>query len=283
MSADPTEYRRESRRGWGRAAAGWSRERAAFERNTMPVSAALVEAVSPQPGHTLLELAAGVGDTGYLALELAQPGGRLITTDFSPEMLTVAQERAAELGITERVRFKQVDAESIDLDAASVDGVLCRWGYMLMADPGAALRETRRVLRPGGRVALAAWAAPEENPWMAIQNQVMVELGVAEPSAPGAPGPFAWGEPGTAESFLEQAGFADVEARPVDFAFAFGSLDEHWDFKRATSRFLAETLDRHPDAADRVRAVLDERLGRYRHPDGSLALPARTWIAAATA
>lgn len=281
--SDEVDYRKASRTGWGQAAAGWAEQRAAFERNTMPVSAALAEAIAPQPGHTILELAAGIGDTGYLALELAQPGGELITTDFAPEMLTAAQARAEELGVADRVRFKQVDAESIDLDAASVDGVLCRWGYMLMLDPGAALRETRRVLRPGGRVALAAWAAAADNPWMTAQNELIAELGFAGPVTPGEPGPFAWSEAGTAERFLEEAGFADVEAHRLPFSFRFASFDEHWTFKLGTSRFLRETLDRHPGAEEQVREALRERLAPQAAADGSLTLPAETWVAAATA
>ena len=54
-----------------------------------------------------------------------------------------------------------LDAEQMDLDDDSVDAAVCRWGYMLMADPAAALRETRRVLRDGGALAFAVWAAPE--------------------------------------------------------------------------------------------------------------------------
>src|SRR5919198_3735025 len=131
----------------------------------MPVSAWMVEAIDPQPGHTVLELAAGTGDTGLLAAELIEPGGTLICSDFAPEMLATAQRRAEELGIR-NVRFRQIDAETaIDLEAASVDGVLCRWGYMLMIDPGTALQETRRVLKSGGRLALAAWTGPEDNLW----------------------------------------------------------------------------------------------------------------------
>ena len=113
----------------------------------MPVSTWMVEAIQPQPGDTLLELAAGPGDTGFLAAELIAPGGTLITSDLAPEMLMVAQRRAKALGL-ENVRFKQIDAEtSIDIEAASLDGVLCRWGYMLMADPVTALVQTRRVSR----------------------------------------------------------------------------------------------------------------------------------------
>src|SRR3712207_671036 len=136
----------------------------------MPVSVWMVEAINPQPGHTVLELAAGLGDTGFLAAELVAPGGTLICSDFSPEMLSAAQERAARLGIR-NVRFRQIDAETaIDQPAASVDGVLCRWGYMLMADPDTALRETRRVLKRGARVALAVWASPQDNQWSRIPS-----------------------------------------------------------------------------------------------------------------
>jgi ubiquinone/menaquinone biosynthesis C-methylase UbiE len=79
---------------------------------------------------------------------------RLITTDFSPAMLEAARRRGAELGVA-NVDYRVIDAERIELHDDSVDGVLCRFWYMLMADPAAAFAETRRVLRPGGRLALA--------------------------------------------------------------------------------------------------------------------------------
>src|SRR3954462_9015924 len=87
----------ESRDRWIRAAAGWEARADQFARDTLPVSAWMVEAIAPQPGHTVLDLAAGLGDTGYLAAELIQPGGTLITSDFAPEMLAAAQRRGKDL------------------------------------------------------------------------------------------------------------------------------------------------------------------------------------------
>jgi ubiquinone/menaquinone biosynthesis C-methylase UbiE len=88
---------------------------------------------------------------------------RLISSDFSPTMLDEARKRGAERGI-ENVEYEVIDAVKIELEDDSVDGVLCRFGYMLMHDAEAALAETRRVLRPGGRVAFSVWASPERNP-----------------------------------------------------------------------------------------------------------------------
>ena len=105
-------------------------------------------------------------------------------------MVEVARRRGAELGL-ENVDYRVIDAEQIELQADSVDGVLCQSGYMLMADPAAALSETRRVLRPGGRLALSVWGAPEQNPWASIGGRLLVERGHLPPPEPGAPGVFS--------------------------------------------------------------------------------------------
>ena len=91
----------------------------------------------------------------------------MISTDFAPEMVDVAR-RYGEAGGLTNVEHRVMDAENMDIDDDSVDGVVCRYGYMLMADPAAALKETRRVLKDGGPLAFAVWAVPERNPWVAV-------------------------------------------------------------------------------------------------------------------
>lgn len=284
MTFDPAEYRVQARKRWGAQASGWRRHADALRHATMPVTAWMVEAVAPQPGHEILELAAGPGDVGFLAAELIRPGGTLICSDVAPEMLTAAQERAKELAIG-NVRFLQVDAESIDLPAAGVDAVLCRWGYMLLADPEAGLRETRRVLKPGGRVALAAWTTREENLWLSAAMRELIERGLMEPPGPDDPGPFAWAPEGRIAETLDAAGFDDVEVDTVEFAMRYPrGVEQWWDTTYDTSTHFHERVDALDDATrTELRAAVTERFARHIGPDGTLTLPARTWVAVASA
>jgi SAM-dependent methyltransferase len=279
----PEDYTKESRARWGSVARGWSARAEAMARQTMPVSVWLVDALGLQPGHDVLELAAGTGEVGFLAAEQIAPGGTLISSDFAPEMITAAQARAERLGIT-NVRFRQIDAEGIDQPAASLDGVICRWAYMLMADPEAALRETRRVLRPGARVALAAWTSPTENPWASLPIGEIIDRGHVEAPQPGMPGQYAWGRVGTIEERLEAAGFAEPEVDTIDFAHRFDSFDEWIATERDLSMMLSGTLA-DLDAAERddVIATVRDKALPYVQEDGSIVLPARTWVAAASA
>lgn len=282
MGYDPADYRRQSVERWGRAAAGWSTQRACFQAAARPVSTWLVEAIEPQPGHRVLELAAGPGDTGLLAAELIAPGGTLVSTDASQAMVDVARARAAELGV-DNVEFRTMDAEWIDLPTASVDGVIARWGYMLLADPATALRETRRVLRPGGRVALSAWTGPQDNPSASVPKEELAAMGGLSPD-PAEPNMFAFRDPATIRELLEDAGFADVAIDQIDIAWHFEDLDACWDTQLDISPGLARGVGAlTPAQRDDLRGAIDARLSRYVAPDRSLVLPGRTHVAAASA
>jgi SAM-dependent methyltransferase len=274
-----TEYRKESRRRWRTVSAGWEKHADLIRRETMPVSTWMLEAIAPQPGHQLLEIAAGIGDTGFLAAELIEPGGMLITSDLVPEMLSAAQRRAEALGVR-NVRFRQIDAEVIDQPAASLDGVIGRWGYMLMADAEAALRDTRRVLKPGGRLALAAWGDPEDNPWTVLPGLELIERGLVEPMPPG-PGQFAWAPAGTTEEHLEAAGFVEFEVESLPFTIRYPSVEAWWEATNDMSLRVQERSSRDQD--DEIVEALRARARPWTAEDGSLAVPARTWVAAGTA
>jgi SAM-dependent methyltransferase len=276
-------YRKDSRARWGVQAKGWSAHAEQIGRQTMPVSVWMVDALRLQPGQEILELAAGTGEVGFLAAEQVVPGGTLISSDFAPEMITAAQARAEQLGIT-NVRFRQIDAEGIDQPAASLDGVLCRWGYMLMADGEAALRETRRVLKPGARVALAAWTGAAENPWASIPMAELVARGHVERPDPALPGQFAWARAGTIEEHLDAAGFTEYEVDTVDFAYTYPSVDEWLAVNRALSGMLRMALEELPaDEVEDWAASVREQAIPYVQEDGSVLLPARSWVAAAAA
>ncbi len=283
MDDSAAAYRSASLQRWARAAAGWGMHRELMQAAFRPVSGWLVDAIEPQPGHRVLELAAGPGDTGFLAAELIAPGGTLISSDFAEEMLDVARARAAELGIA-NVEFQAINAESIDLPTAELDGVIARWGYMLFADPAAALRETRRVLRPGGRVALAAWTAPEENPWTAVaMEEVRAMAGIEEPDLD-APNMFAFRDPQRIRSFLEDTGFTDIAIEQIGVELRYDDLDSWWDIALDISTSLAEPVGAlTPAQRDDLRDAIDARLAPYVAQDGSVTLPGRTHVAAASA
>jgi SAM-dependent methyltransferase len=141
-------------------------------------------------------------------------------------MAEIARRRSAELGLT-NVEHSIVDAEQIELADHSVDGVLCRWGYMLMPDPAAALAETRRVLRPGGRLALSVWSSGARNPWISVAGGILAARGHMPAPEPGEPGMFVLGDEGLLRELIENAGFANVRIDEVAVHSNYPSVDEY--------------------------------------------------------
>ena len=225
----------------------WAKRSSQIEQVAAPVREWLVGELAPSDGDVILELAAGVGDTGFDAAELLGDEGRLISSDFSPKMLEEARHRGAERGVR-NADYRVIDAERIELDDDSVDGVLCRYGFMLMADTAAALAETRRVLRPGGRLALAVWGPPERNPFFSIVGGKLVEGGhVPPPKPPPAPGIFAMGSEERTAQLLEAAGFGDVRIAEVEVRFRVPSAREYLEFTADTAGPIAIAVRGLPD------------------------------------
>jgi len=283
MSFDANAHRDASLRGWEEAASGWTRQQAAMREFGAPVSHWMIDAIVPQPGERVLELAAGLGETGILAAELVAPMGGVIVSDQAEAMLSGARARALAQGLS-NIEFRVLNAEWIDLPVASVDVVLCRWGYMLMADPLAALIETRRVLRPGGRVSLAVWDHLDCNPWMMLPVKELRERGLTEPASPGTPGPFTLGSAERVLELLEQAGFAEIRIEALDLRRRHASFEEFWDSTLDLSRALHDAvLDRPEPEIAEIHAALAERFALYTADDGSLDIPGRTLVASAAA
>jgi SAM-dependent methyltransferase len=285
VSFDANAHRQVSLESWEEAAAGWVRRQEMLREFAAPVSHWMIDAIAPQPGQRVLELAAGLGETAMLAAELVAPVGGVVVSDQAESMLDGARARAIELGLA-NVEFQVLNAEWIDLPLASVDAVLCRWGYMLMADPEAALGETRRVLRPGGRLALAVWDSLDANPWALLPAQELIERGLAQPPARGValPGPFALAGDGRIRELLERAGFAEIEVRSLELERHHASFAELWEVTLDLSRsFHDAVLARPQGEIDQITAALAERFAPFTDSSGALAIPARTLLAAASA
>jgi len=277
---DPDEMRAGMRQSWERAAPAWGERADSVRRMGMPVSRWMIEHAAVRRGERVLELAAGAGDTGFLAAEL---GGRLICSDGAEAMLEVARDRARTLGV-ENVEFRQLELEWIDLPAAEVDVILCRWGLMLIVDPEAGLRECRRVLRPGGRIALAVWDQPAANPWATIPTRALAELGHAPPVSDGGPGMFALASRERLSELLLDAGFLAPELDAVAITRRYAQAED----------YLAETLDLSPvfrsvwielpgSARAEISAQLAELTQPFSRADGTLVLEGQSLVAAAHA
>lgn len=281
MSPDLDAYREQSLQTWGEMAPGWEERNEWMTDLAGTVNEWIVARADLQPGQTILDLAAGAGDLGFRVAERVGPQGTVLSTDFAPEMVEVARRVGAARGLG-NVEYRVLDAERMDLDDDSVDAVVCRWGYMLMADPALALGESRRVLRDGCSLSLAVWAPPERNPWAALPAMTLVQRGHVPPPEPGAPGIFAMADPALIRSLVTGAGFGEPEIEEIAFEFRYEDFDEVWAVLFKLAGPIARVLKSLPEEERQAtRDAIEEAVGPFRTGDGSYSMPALCWGAVA--
>jgi ubiquinone/menaquinone biosynthesis C-methylase UbiE len=250
-------------------APSWERRRAKIEEVSSPVREWMVRELASERGDTVLELAAGVGDTGFDAVALVGESGRLISSDFSPAMLDAARRRGRERRI-DNVNYRLIDAERIALEDESVDGIICRYAYMLVPDPADALAEARRVLRPGGRLVLAVWGAPQENPFFTTIIASLTRCGHQVPlDPPPAPGIFTLASSEQITALLRAAGFVEARTTGVRVRYVLPDAETYVAVVADTAGPLGLFLQALSDA-DRTALIadLEEALKGFGNGDG---------------
>ena len=223
------------------------------------------------PGDRVADVACGTGIVGRQAAALVGPSGTVVGVDVNPAMVEVAAR------LERTVDWRVGDAAALPLADASVDVWCCQQGLQFVPDRAAVLAEARRVLAPGGRVAVAVWRGAADNPAFDDFADALAEV-VDDDAAAMMRAPFAFGDRDEIRDLLTRAGFAEVRLTLLAFATRFPSARELLRQEVAASPLADVVGGLSPEAKERLAVALERRLDHLTDDQG-VVVPMQTWLA----
>jgi SAM-dependent methyltransferase len=252
---------------WQAVAGGWRRWEPVFQSFTWPVALRMAAVAQVSDGKRVLDVGCGIGDPTLQVAVLVGPHGRVLGVDLVEDMIATARERAAALGLA-HVEFRAADVTTMESADAAFDVVLGRWSLIYLPDVRGTLGRLRRMLVPGGRIAVTAWAPPEANPWIRIPMEALAGVVPVPPPDPRLPGLFHLSADGALADALRAAGFRDVHQERVQLSQFARDRVEFWGMLTDMTGPLAPVLAglAESERATVLRAV-SEGIERFRVGD----------------
>ncbi len=220
----------------------------------------VVKAAELQPGMRVVDVACG---TGVLTLEAASavaPGGTAVGVDLNPGMLEVARRKAPPL------EWREAPAEALPFDSTDFDAVVSQFGLMFFQDKETAIREMWRVLRPGGRLAIAVWDSLENTPGYAGVTGLLNRL-FGNTTSDLLRAPYALGDAAVLRSLLAGCGVLEPRVLHVAGEAHFPSI-RSWMHTDVRGWTLADKLD--DEQLEHLVAEAEKELSIFETPDGSV-------------
>ncbi|MBV8084054.1 MAG: class I SAM-dependent methyltransferase [Chloroflexi bacterium] len=258
----------------------WARNAALRARYMAATTELMLRLAHIRPAARVLDLACGTGDQTIEAANLAGPDGWFLATDMSPSMVRVAEQALAKAGVKGEARVLDMQAASEQLEAASFDAAICRFGLMFMPDLQRALSGIRGALKPGSRFAAAVWSTSEKNPFMGLGARIVRRLQGLPPEEPVTSSLAA---PGKLAGELTRAGFSAVEVHPVPVMRDFPSAAEAVRLAKAGElQGFNELRDLLPADRERAWLELEAELKPFDGPHGCV-VPGESLVGVGTA
>jgi SAM-dependent methyltransferase len=251
----------------------------AYEESLVPAlmeewAPRLVSAAQLQPGDEVLDVACGTGVLTRAVAARVGSSGSVIGLDLDPGMIAVARALRPDL------RWLEGSAQKLPFPDASFDAVVSQFGLMFFPNRPLAIAEMWRVLKPGGRLAIAVWAALDATPAYAEETRLIERLAGDRASAP-LRIPFNLGERELFEAQFTEAGVPVESITTVTGIGRFGSIREMV-AADVIGWLPVMGVQLAPDLIERILREAEETLGAYRQADGTVRFDSPAHIAVAT-
>lgn len=271
---DSKQFKEAQRKSWDSVAIGWQKWWKTFEKDAQNLSNHLVELAKINSSSKVLDIATGIGEPAITAAtKVGNRNGHVLDTDISPQMLSIARQRAASLGLQDVIEFKEGDAETISLPDSTFDAVLCRWGLMFLPDLGEGLSNIYSSLVNGGYLAAAVWASRDKVPFLSVSMKTVVkETGKPMPPS-GTPGPFKLADQSIITDALSKCGFKDIAVERINVIFTFSSPEEYTQFNQAIAAPINAMLaDQSQERKEEIWKAVTESASSYVDATGNVKL-----------